>query len=189
MSGGDEGKRGPIWSGLEEDDPVDDRVCVDCHKHAPPESSALTLISAKHGWRLLRTRHAEGVRMEWLCRSCWTARRDVVSPRRSSSGGLRVQGGQPNPSGAVLNPDRIREMRETGAYDMISSVCKSLATKLRSRARPCATSARLLRAVSELETEIGTWSEQPGTPERRTEVWATIVLLNAEADELIASRK
>lgn len=190
MSKDDERSRDAIWSGLEEDDPVEDRECGDCRKQAPAASSALTLISSKYGWRLVRTRHASGVRMEWLCPQCSAARREEVAAKpRSSSGGLRLDRRSSGQSDPAFNPAALHDMRATGASDIVSSVCKSLATKLRSRVRPCATSARLLRAVLELEAEIVTWSDHSGTPERRAEVWATIVLLNGEADDLIASRK
>lgn len=185
MSKDDVVKRGESWPGLEDDEPVEDRVCVACAKHAPTESSALTLISSKHGWRLLRTREGDRVAIEWLCPPCWAVRRE----RAPSTHLLRSGRQGSRHSDPVFSADALHDTRATGAVDMISSVCRSLVTKLRSRVRPCPTSTRLLRAALELEAEITTWSERSGTPERRTEVWQTMVMLNGQADELIASQK
>lgn len=81
------------------------------------------------------------------------------------------------------------DLRSTGAYEMVSSTCKSLTTKLRSRATPGPNVNRLLRAVGEIEKEIATWSERSGTPERRAEVWAELRALNHEAEDLISHRR
>lgn len=189
MSKSGEGKLGTSWSGLEEDEPIEDRFCVACRKLAPAESSALTLISSKHGWRLLRTRYEDRVEVEWLCPPCWATRREQPSKPRSVSAGLRGGSRAPGQSDPAFNVGGLHDMRATGAVDMISSVCRSLVTKLRTRVRPCPTRSRLLRAALELEAEIETWSEVNGTPERRTEVWSTIVLLNGQADELLSSQK
>lgn len=183
------GRQGERWPGLEDDDPVEDRVCIACGKRAPSESSALTLISSKHGWRLLRTREGDRVAIEWLCPACWATRRERAPSTPRPSGPLRSGRHGSGQSDPAFNTDALHDARATGAVDMISSVCRSLVTKLRSWVRECPTSTRLLRAVLELEAEIATWSEKSGTPERRTEVWQTIVMLNGQADELIASQK
>lgn len=83
----------------------------------------------------------------------------------------------------------LTDLRSTGAFEMLSSTCKSLTTKLRSRAKPGPAVNRLLRALSEIESEIATWSEQSGTPERRTEVWSELRALNQEAEEQISSQR
>jgi nitrate reductase cytochrome c-type subunit len=56
---------------IREDDMTDDRVCVDCHAHAPATNTGYTLISAKHGWRLSRSTANGKIAMEWHCPSCW----------------------------------------------------------------------------------------------------------------------
>ena len=83
----------------------------------------------------------------------------------------------------------LTEVQSTGAVDMVSSMCKSLVTKLRTRARQGPQVARLLRAVTELESEIATWAEIRETPERRRELWSELLARNREADELIASQR
>jgi hypothetical protein len=58
-------------------------TCVDCKREAPPTNTENTLISAQHGWRLLRKRLDNGgVLLEWRCGLCWSehkARTGVVS--------------------------------------------------------------------------------------------------------------
>jgi hypothetical protein len=55
--------------------PIVNASCHVCGISAPPTRSAHTLISSKHGWRLLRGEgdgDAGGV--QWNCASCWKAR-------------------------------------------------------------------------------------------------------------------
>jgi hypothetical protein len=53
-------------------------VCVDCGKNAPETDTNYTLISPQYGWRLSRKKHADGTyEIEWRCRECWRARKEV----------------------------------------------------------------------------------------------------------------
>jgi len=175
------------WPELVHDDDDDhppERQCATCKIVAPATPSAHTLISAKFGWRLQRTHDARGaVSVAWLCPRCWAARRIHVTEQDGqappSPARPRVQ---PSSVAAIAEP---ADIRSTGAIDMVSSMCRSLLTKLRSRAHARPKVNRLLRAVTELETEIGTWAETPGTPERRKELWAELLERNREADALI----
>ena len=55
----------------EDPQPASCRQCVDCGGQAPKTTTAHTLISSKHGWRLSRARVAEGYTFQWLCPKCW----------------------------------------------------------------------------------------------------------------------
>jgi len=60
----------------DDDAPVSERRCVDCSKLSPKTQTAHTLISAQHGWRLLRASDATGgVGYEWRCPQCWATRK------------------------------------------------------------------------------------------------------------------
>lgn len=55
--------------------PMSQRCCVDCAKLSPKTQTAHTLISAQHGWRLLRAPGPVGVVYEWRCPQCWATRK------------------------------------------------------------------------------------------------------------------
>lgn len=177
----------------DDDEPQPDRVCVGCKTVAPAERTSQSLISGRHGWRLQRIPGERGMRsIEWVCPSCWAARRAragenelQLPPSSHERAKLGAIASTSTNDLAVLPSD----LRSTGAFEMVSSVCKSLTTKLRSRATSGPTATRLLRAVGEIETEIATWSERSGTPERRAEVWAELRALNHEAEDLISHRR
>ena len=195
MSKPDDDGRHAAWSEIVDDDeePQPQRHCVGCKTLAPPTRTAHTLISAKHGWRLQRAAdHDGGVRMEWLCPECWNARR-----ARSSESEKQLSPTSPRPEKLETAPATTSvsatglpaDMRTSGAFDMLSSFCKSLTTKLRSRARPGPMITRLLHAVAEIEIEIGTWAEHPPTTKRRTELWSALLSLNRETEVLVDPRK
>ncbi len=61
--------------------------CVDCTMLAPQTTTAHTLISAQHSWRLIR-REVSGKRvLEWRCPDCW--RRFKESQLASGDGPAR----------------------------------------------------------------------------------------------------
>jgi hypothetical protein len=46
--------------------------CVDCRRLSPPTESGYTLISREFGWRLTRSKAADGsLLLEWRCPPCW----------------------------------------------------------------------------------------------------------------------
>jgi hypothetical protein len=45
--------------------------CVECKKQSPLTESSQTLVSPRHGWRLIRITTNEGVSVEWRCPDCW----------------------------------------------------------------------------------------------------------------------
>ena len=50
--------------------------CVVCSVHSPSAETNYTLISAKHGWRLVLSQDKRGDRvMTWYCPKCWAERR------------------------------------------------------------------------------------------------------------------
>lgn len=50
--------------------------CVDCGVLSPPTRTSHTLISAKHGWRLTRTKLPDGsCQYEWRCLECFSAQK------------------------------------------------------------------------------------------------------------------
>lgn len=50
--------------------------CVGCGAKTPDASTAHTLISERHGWRLTRRATAEGNHvLDWYCRPCWQERK------------------------------------------------------------------------------------------------------------------
>lgn len=200
MSNSDDDDRPLLRRVVDDDDePALARQCVTCRAHAPPTPSSHSLISAKHGWRLQRVAGEVGAAgMAWVCPTCWASRRSrgadpdpqvsQAQDRSGDRGGERERGRTESNHNTPSAAAPI-DVRATGAVDMVSSMCKSLVTKLRTRARAGPQVARLLRAVTELESEIATWSEVPETPERRRELWIELLARNREADELIASQR
>jgi hypothetical protein len=55
------------------DVPIVNASCHVCEVSAPPTRSAHTLISSRHGWRLLRGADGAGG-VQWTCAKCWRAR-------------------------------------------------------------------------------------------------------------------
>ncbi len=48
------------------------KVCVDCGTLSPPTDVSFTMISARFGWRLVRSVDAAGnALVEWHCPQCW----------------------------------------------------------------------------------------------------------------------
>lgn len=64
------------------DEPLSQHQCVACKTMSPATKSAHTLISAQHGWRVVRTKLAEGGFLyEWHCPGCWVRlRQQKVNP-------------------------------------------------------------------------------------------------------------
>jgi hypothetical protein len=51
--------------------------CRDCGAQSPPTETNYTLISQRHGWRLVFFADESGRRIaEWRCPKCWVRRRD-----------------------------------------------------------------------------------------------------------------
>jgi hypothetical protein len=47
-------------------------TCIDCHKQSPETETDYTLISSQFGWRLTRSKGADGgLLLEWRCPACW----------------------------------------------------------------------------------------------------------------------
>jgi len=66
-----------MGDGEEERGPRPRERCFDCGRLSPQTLTAHTLISAQHGWRLLRNVDDDGcVRYEWRCRDCWKRRKE-----------------------------------------------------------------------------------------------------------------
>ncbi len=49
--------------------------CVGCQQLSPPAETSFTLISARYGWRLHRSRDFQSgeMKFEWRCPDCWRA--------------------------------------------------------------------------------------------------------------------
>jgi hypothetical protein len=57
------------------DVPIVNASCHACGVSAPPTRSAHTLISSRHGWRLLRDERDDAAGgVQWICAECWKAR-------------------------------------------------------------------------------------------------------------------
>jgi hypothetical protein len=57
--------------------------CTDCGALSPPTETNYTLISQRHGWRLVFCADASGRRTaEWRCPKCWARRRDPSQKTR-----------------------------------------------------------------------------------------------------------
>jgi hypothetical protein len=76
--------------------------CVGCSISSPETDTEYTLISATHGWRVSRSRAANGdVVFEWRCPGCWRKFKD-------GSGHIPVEEVKPQPS---LTPSDAAEAR------------------------------------------------------------------------------
>ena len=63
--------------------------CNDCGTESPEIETDYTLISARYGWRVVRTRNAAGeFVIEWRCPTCWAKHKN------------RPAGGEPAPTPA-----------------------------------------------------------------------------------------
>lgn len=58
-------------------------VCHECGVSAPSVATDFTLVSVRHGWRLLRRTHGGNVTLEWRCRACWANRAEQRSKAAS----------------------------------------------------------------------------------------------------------
>ncbi len=59
----------------------DGEVCVGCGKKSPKTETNYTLISARYGWRLSRSRRLDGTYdVQWRCPDCWRALKGSVKP-------------------------------------------------------------------------------------------------------------
>jgi hypothetical protein len=57
---------------------IDHPRCGGCRAPSPPTNSNYTLISQKHGWRLVLKEDESGNRVgQWSCPACWTKKRDA----------------------------------------------------------------------------------------------------------------
>lgn len=67
---------------LEDDEgPANRHVCVDCGRLSPATTTTITLISARHGWRMTLKKDHEGRQSpEWRCPSCWQKFRGSRGP-------------------------------------------------------------------------------------------------------------
>jgi hypothetical protein len=60
----------------EDDEPpaLTQRQCADCGAVAPKTRTAHSLIGARHGWRVVRSRAPDGrEQVQWRCPTCWSA--------------------------------------------------------------------------------------------------------------------
>jgi hypothetical protein len=67
--------------------------CVVCGRRAPPTDTNYTLISQRHGWRLVIEKTAEGRRASvWYCAECWSVRKNTgatLVPQATKAGNRR----------------------------------------------------------------------------------------------------
>jgi hypothetical protein len=60
------------------------QFCTLCGARSPETTTDYTLISAKFGWRLTRTKTAEGgYSLQWFCPKCWAKRKSDAGPPSS----------------------------------------------------------------------------------------------------------
>jgi hypothetical protein len=56
--------------------------CTDCGAQSPTTDTNYTLISQRHGWRLVFHGDESGRRIaQWRCPQCWTRHRDSKSQK------------------------------------------------------------------------------------------------------------
>ncbi|MGZ3417020.1 MAG: hypothetical protein ACXWUG_24695 [Polyangiales bacterium] len=61
------------------------QFCTSCGTRSPEIETNYTLISAKFGWRLLRTKGAGGeYLLHWYCPKCWSKRKGDGGPPSST---------------------------------------------------------------------------------------------------------
>lgn len=177
-----------LFSDAENDEPIGAaRRCSDCGATAPGTRTAYTLISAKHGWRLLREPDGQ---MMWLCPGCANARRGRVPEsavhRKASDRAPDPAPKTPPTARADLPSEREapEEGRGTGAVDMLSNLTRSMLDTLRPRAGTNPAVDRLLGEVSRIRAELDGWVADPPTAKRRSEMLSAILSLNREVNEL-----
>jgi hypothetical protein len=57
--------------------------CFDCGIVSPEIETNYTLISSKHGWRVIRNTDQFGKAvMEWRCPKCWAIRKSQPAPKK-----------------------------------------------------------------------------------------------------------
>jgi hypothetical protein len=62
------------------------KCCSACGTATPSTQTAHTLISAQHGWRLVRERTAEGELLAWYCPRCWSKRKASLATPATPQG-------------------------------------------------------------------------------------------------------
>lgn len=172
-----------LFSDAENDEPATaPRKCSDCGATAPGTRTAYTLISAKHGWRLLRDADAQ---MIWLCPACANARRgrapESTAHRKVPE---REAPRTPAPPRADHDSNAPPEGRGTGAVDMLSNLTRSMLDTLMPRAGTNPAVDRLLGEVARIRAELDGWVVDPPTAKRRSEMLSAILSLNREVNEL-----
>jgi hypothetical protein len=61
-------------------------TCVDCRRAAPQTNTAHTLLSASFGWRLSRSKAADGTPgVEWRCAACWRLRKAATTKSQTNT--------------------------------------------------------------------------------------------------------
>ena len=74
--------------------------CVGCGMQAPTTDTHYTLISASHGWRVVRGASPTGEAvLDWRCPTCWRAYKATGKRAPSSAPPPRESG--PTPSGVL----------------------------------------------------------------------------------------
>ena len=77
----------------------DRQTCVDCHELSPETETNYTLIGSRFGWRLTRSKAADGtVLVEWRCPSCWRIYKAARGETTAGSSRFSTGVGEP-PSG------------------------------------------------------------------------------------------
>ncbi len=77
----------------------DRQVCIDCGTQSPETETNYTLISSQFGWRLTRTRTADGLfNVEWRCPACWKEHKRQKQALEEGRIEARIGGTIPPPS-------------------------------------------------------------------------------------------
>ena len=64
--------------------------CHECGVDSPETNTEYTLISSRYGWRVVRSRNAEGeIVMEWRCPACWKRYKEVPRSAEPSTAAPR----------------------------------------------------------------------------------------------------
>lgn len=83
----------------------DELRCMECGIRPPETESAYTLIGGKAGWRLTRSRAADGtIVTQWRCADCWAKFKKTAAPAAAAAGGRAAPppvAGKPRPRGGV----------------------------------------------------------------------------------------
>jgi hypothetical protein len=63
------------------------QTCIDCKRTSPPNRTDQTLLSASHGWRLLRVSNPDGsFSLQWRCAACWSRYKQAQEKRTHQAG-------------------------------------------------------------------------------------------------------